>query len=84
MNCDDAQRLLAAHADGELGLPHAAELEAHLEGCAGCRGSLAGLTELRANVRAHAIYHTAPARLAARSGWSDGLPRSSLAPAPTI
>ena len=66
MTCDEARKLLGAHADGELGLPHAAELEAHLEGCAGCRGALAGLTELGAGVRAHAAYHAAPAGLAAR------------------
>lgn len=66
MNCDQAARLLAAHADGELGLPHAGELEAHLEGCAQCRAQLAVLTELRAGVRMHAAYHAAPAGLATR------------------
>ena len=66
MNCDEAARLLATHADGELGLPHASELEAHLEGCADCRAQLAALTELRAGVRMHAAYHAAPAGLATR------------------
>jgi anti-sigma factor RsiW len=66
MNCEQAARLLAAHADGELGLPHAGELEVHLEGCADCRAQLAALTELRAGVRMHAAYHAAPAGLATR------------------
>ena len=66
MICDDAAKLLATHADGELGLPHASELEAHLDGCSGCRVQLAALTELRAGVRMHAAYHAAPAGLAAR------------------
>lgn len=66
MNCREASGLLAAHTDGELGLPHAAELESHLEGCAACRGELAGVTELRASVRSHAAYHALPAGLEAR------------------
>ena len=66
MNCDQAAKLLAAHADGELGLPHSSELEAHLEGCADCRAQLAALTELRASMRMHAAYHAAPAGLATR------------------
>jgi anti-sigma factor RsiW len=66
MNCDETVRLLAAHADGELGPPHVSELDVHLEGCAACSAQLAALHELRANVRAHAAYHAAPASLARR------------------
>jgi anti-sigma factor RsiW len=66
MNCDETARLLPAHADGELGLPHVSELQAHLEGCAECRSQLALLTELRAGVRMHGTYHATPAGLAAR------------------
>ena len=66
MNCEEAKTLVAAHADGELGLPHANDLEAHLERCADCRSQLAALTELRAGVRAHAAYHAAPEGLALR------------------
>ncbi len=80
MNCDAAAKLIATHADGELGLPHAGELEAHLEGCAECRAQLAVLTELRAGVRMHAAYHAAPAGLAARI--RAALPREALPAAP--
>ena len=66
MNCDQASKLLAAHSDGELGLPHTGDLEAHLEGCADCRTQLAALTELRSGVRMRATYHAAPAGLATR------------------
>jgi anti-sigma factor RsiW len=79
MNCDEAARLLASHADGELGLPHAGELEDHLEACAGCRAKLAALTELRAGVRMHANYHAAPAAFAAQIRSAL---RSDVAPMP--
>ena len=79
-NCKDAQALLAAHADGELGLPHATDLESHLAGCAACRGELAGVTELRARVRAQATYHALPSGLAARV--RAALPREQIAATP--
>jgi len=86
MNCDQALKLLATHADGELGLPHASELEAHLQGCADCRAQFAALTELRAGVRMHAAYHAAPAGLATRiraalEGESSVAPPAASAPA---
>lgn len=77
MNCKDAQTLLAAHSDGELGLPHATDLESHLEGCAACRGSLAGMTELRASLRSNAQYHAMPQGLEAR--LLAALPQSGTA-----
>lgn len=80
MNCPEASELLAAHADGELGLPHAAELEAHLEGCSVCRGELAGMTELRASVRSHATYHAPPSGLEARI--RAALPREEMPATP--
>ena len=66
MNCDQARDLVAAYADGELAMPHAGELEQHIEACAVCRGELAETTELRASVRSMATYHAAPAGLAAQ------------------
>ena len=81
MNCDEAQNLLTAHADGELVLPHAGTLEEHLRTCAACRGQLASITELRASLQANADYHAAPAGLSARIAMqlpNDRVPETAV------
>ena len=64
--CPDKAMLLEALLDGELDAMHAAEVEAHVAGCAGCRAALDDLTTVRAMLRAPAVRETAPERLKAR------------------
>ena len=40
MNCSETQGLLAGYLDGEIPSSDREEVEAHLEGCAECRGEL--------------------------------------------
>lgn len=67
MNCDDAQRLIAAYSDGELDLLRDLEVEEHLRGCDACASARASLRALQQ--AAHSAYFRAP----------DGLKESVLA-----
>lgn len=64
--CPDKAMLLEALFDGELDAVHAAEVEAHAAGCAGCRAALSDLASMRAMLRAAAVREAAPERLKAR------------------
>ena len=64
--CPDKAMLLEALLDGELDAVHAAEVEAHLAGCAGCRAALDELTAMRQMLRATGVREAAPERLKAR------------------
>lgn len=66
MNCDEAGRLLHAYADGELQLPAALAVEQHLQDCARCRASFAGVTALRAALARACEPERAPPQLRAR------------------
>ncbi len=73
MQCAQARPLLPAY--GELDVPHALALEAHLAGCPACSEALHAERALGEALRAHAPYHRAPEALRARL-------RTSLPPAP--
>ena len=64
--CPDRRLLLHGLIDGELDAANALELEAHLEGCAGCRRELERLRVLRRRLAEPAIGYPAPEGLRAR------------------
>jgi len=64
--CPDKTMLLEALLDGELDAMHAAEVEAHVAGCAGCRAALDELTAMRLMLRTPGVREPAPERLKAR------------------
>lgn len=66
MNCEEAGRLLHPYADSELELQAALAVEQHLQGCARCRASFAGLTALRAALARACEPERAPPPLRAR------------------
>ncbi len=66
MNCEEAGRLLHAYADAELDLQSALTVEAHLQDCARCRASFAGVTALRAALARACEPERAPPPLRAR------------------
>lgn len=64
--CPDKAMLLEALFDGELDAVHAAEMEAHMAGCASCQDAFEALGAMRAMLRAPGARAAAPARLKAR------------------
>jgi hypothetical protein len=65
MNCEEAGRLLHAYADSELELQSALAVEQHLQDCARCRASFAGVTALRAALARACEPERAPPQLRA-------------------
>lgn len=63
MNCNDAARLVDAHADGELDIPTTLAVEEHLEGCAACRRSYESVQAVRTALARHAATPRAPEAL---------------------
>jgi predicted anti-sigma-YlaC factor YlaD len=49
-SCEQVQMAAMAHLDGERGDLTAAEVEAHLAGCAGCRAAVSTLTTLQSRM----------------------------------
>jgi anti-sigma factor RsiW len=78
MSCGQAQ-WLHGYFDGELDAAHAAEFDAHLEGCAACTRALAAQRALRSALDAADLYAKAPASL--RSRVEAELPKPGVAPA---
>jgi anti-sigma factor RsiW len=66
VNCQDAQGLLHAYADGELDLVRHLEMERHLGECPGCAGAYERQQALRAALRAEGLRFEAPAALRQR------------------
>ena len=70
MNCDDIRALLAARADGELGVADSLRMETHLAACDACTDIAARhdgvVRALRQGLRAPALYRKAPAGLSER------------------
>ena len=64
MNHDEAQALLEAYLDEELGVAEAVQLEAHLEGCERCQQRLSERQKLRAQLHAAPLRYGMPAGLA--------------------
>jgi anti-sigma factor RsiW len=77
MNCHDADRLLDAYIDHELGPAEAASIADHIEGCAACRQRLANRESLGRLVRS-VPYHAAPTRL--RTAIASAPRRSRVTP----
>jgi len=66
VDCRETRDLLPAHADRELGLRDAAEIDRHLQSCAACQAELARQNTLRAVVKKHATRFEAPPHLESR------------------
>ena len=66
MDCKETRDLLPAHADRELGLRDAAEIDRHLLVCPACQGESGRQNALRAVVKKHATRFAPPAQLEAR------------------
>lgn len=64
--CAEWRARLQALIDGELDAAHAAEVEAHVAGCALCAPARAEALDLRAALRSPSARHTAPPALRAR------------------
>jgi anti-sigma factor RsiW len=79
MRCDDARSALHLYLDGELAPTDELELEAHLVGCAACRGEHDALRQVVDTVRgATPLYESSPAlrdKLAALVRTVAGTPR---------
>ena len=63
MNCEEATTLIHAHADGELDLAHALEVNRHLAECAACARSAERLGALRAAIGGANLRYVAPTQL---------------------
>jgi anti-sigma factor RsiW len=66
MDCKDTPNLVHGYIDGETDLQQSLAFEAHVQGCAACRGLLEEQQELRQLIRTQGTYHPAPEGLAAR------------------
>jgi anti-sigma factor RsiW len=66
MDCKETLELLQAYGDQELGLPEAIEIDKHVQSCPACREEMSGQKALRAAVRRHTTYFTAPSHLESR------------------
>src|SRR5262249_23923487 len=77
MNCDEANGLLHALADGELDAGHARQVEQHLGGCPRCTAELARLHDMRTAMKAEPLGYSAPAAL--RQRIDNALPRPRAA-----
>jgi anti-sigma factor RsiW len=66
MDCKETLELLEAYGDRELGLPEAMEIDKHVQSCPACREEMTGQKTLRAAIRQHATYYTAPSHLESR------------------
>jgi anti-sigma factor RsiW len=66
VNCDETQRLMHGHVDGELDLVHTLEVEQHLRDCAACSQTYQSLQALSGSLRSGALYHKASAGLEQR------------------
>jgi len=68
MDCNCARALIELYLDDELDREQAAALEAHVDGCADCRGALNGLGEVRRALRDESLRRPAPQALRDRIG----------------
>ncbi|MGH7811590.1 MAG: anti-sigma factor family protein, partial [Candidatus Binatia bacterium] len=63
MECDEAQELITAWVDNELGVAERVTLDAHLRHCAACRLEFERESVLKRRVRLAGLQITAPAEL---------------------
>ncbi len=66
MNCNDAQALIGAYADGETNRLRKHSIEAHLRACPECAAKHEQVLTLRARLRAEVPRYSAPAGLRGR------------------
>jgi len=66
MTCDEVLRLIELDLDGELGVERAAEVDAHVQTCAACRGLADSRGREREALRAKLPRYAAPPDLEAR------------------
>jgi anti-sigma factor RsiW len=84
MNCQDAQHLLSAYADGELDLVHSLQVEEHLGSCPGCAQAEKNLRSLQTALAVPSLRYAAPAALRARIQAAQDEAPTALADAPVI
>jgi anti-sigma factor RsiW len=63
VNCEEAATLIHAHADGELDLAHALEVDRHLSECAGCAERAKQVGDVRAAIGGANLRFVAPPHL---------------------
>src|SRR5258708_31905200 len=78
MNCQQAETLVAAYADGEVDTLRNYSIKKHLLGCAGCAARHESILALRARIRAEVPYFAAPPALHTRVRAAVGAVRASV------
>jgi anti-sigma factor RsiW len=81
VNCEEATTLIHAHADGELDLAHALEVDRHLAECAACAQRAEQLRALRAAISGANLRYMAPPQL--RERIRSALP-ATVVPTPVL
>jgi len=66
MDCKEAQELLPAHVDRELGVRESVEIDKHLLSCFACQAEYAKQQAAQAAVKRRATYYVAPGHLGSR------------------
>ncbi len=82
MNCQQAETLMSACADGEVDTLRNYSIEKHLLGCAGCAAKHQSMLDLRARIRAEIPYFAASPALHARVRATVDAMRASVPPRP--
>jgi len=82
MNCNQAESLVAAYADGEVDALRNYSIEKHLLGCAGCAAKHRSVLALRERIHAEVPYFVASPALHARVRATIGAVRASVPPRP--
>ena len=82
MNCEEVATLIHAHADGELDLAHALEVDRHLAECTACAQRAEQLGALRAAIGGANLRYAAPPQLRQRirAALSPSVEQSPLVP----
>ncbi len=63
MNCQDFQKLIHAHHDGELDVPSVLEVDRHLADCPACFQAARNLDALKATLGDEGLRYRAPKEL---------------------
>src|SRR5258706_7691596 len=80
MNCQQAETLVAAYADGEVDTLRNYSIKKHLLGCPGCAARYQSVFELRTRILAEVPYFVASPALRARVGAVADAVRASAPP----
>jgi anti-sigma factor RsiW len=82
MNCNQAEILVTAFADGEVDALRIYSIKQHLRGCAGCAARHRSILALRARLQTEVPYFAASPELQARARATVGAVRASVLPRP--